>query len=383
MKLIIKLCIALVVLAIVAYFALRLIWCFQPKHEVNVFILDKTVTQASCPEHSSFIWILNNLRIVKPDKSAYKVKTDYMGFFPIDIEEEIFDFKTVRINQIETFAETNDMAYYTDCYGVLAFEWYKNFKPQKAPTSKVYGGLNQNDFLLLKKMNDLRKLVVGEYNMLGSPTNALIRNKVEKLFNIEWSGWTGKCFFNLDPNGADGPAEWMPKLYESQHLKPWPVDGQGIVLINNDGLIDVLLLGDDLNSPIPTISITDEQQNRYRLPKETSYTGWFEFVTEGSEALVPATYRLNITAEGANHLAKIGVLANFPAIVQARADEPTFYFAGDFADNPSGRVFSKIYGGKYVNQLFAGDGYQKSFFANFYYPLIKGLIVDYCPNMDK
>lgn len=380
MKLVKRTIIFLLIGLLAIYFILRLVWYLQPKHEVNVLILDKTVTKPSRPEHSSFIWVLNNLRVVKPTKQPYDAKTDYMGFFPIDVEEEIFDFKSVRINQIETFAQTNDMAYYTDCYGVLAMEWYKNFKPRNTP--KVYGGLNQNDYLLLKRMQELGQLVVGEYNMLGSPTNALIRNKVEELFNLSWSGWAGKGFATLDTSKTKGPAPWMAELYETQHLKPWPADSSGIVLVHNDGLIDLLLLGSELQNVTLDIEVDAAGNNPYNLPSKTVYDGWFEFVEHGPTALVTAQFRLNTTPRGNEHLAKLGLRDKFPAIVQAHEKEPTFYFAADFADNPTATIFAKTYGGKYLNRMFAGNLIQKKFFANFYFPLIQGLLTEFCPNMD-
>jgi len=43
----------------------------------------------------------------------------------------------------------------------------------------------------------LKKLIVTEFNLYDAPTNGLIREKVESLFDIKWSGWTGK-YFSID-----------------------------------------------------------------------------------------------------------------------------------------------------------------------------------------
>ena len=378
MKIVVKICVTLIVIILVVYFSLRLIWFVQPKQSVNVYILDKTVTSSSYSEHCSLTWLLNNHRFVGPDQKTYSVKNDYMGFYPIDLEKEQFDFKTVRLNEVDAFAAAYDLAYYTDCYGVFSFEWYKNFKAQNVPSSKVYGGLNQNDYLLLKKMRDNDKVIIGEYSLFGTPTNALIRNKVEELFNLTWSGWSGKYFFSLNPNHTNGPANWMPKLYESQHLKPWPADETGIVLVNNDGLIDVLLLDEDLNSFTPTITATADGIQKYKLPQTTDYAGWFEFVTAGEGAQIEASFNLNLTDAGCQHLAKIGLPTNFPAIIKAQTNEPTFYFAGDFAENKVCNLCAKIYGGKAINRLLVGDKLGNNFFSNFYSPLIESIIEEYC-----
>lgn len=367
---------ALIACIFVLFLVLRIAWYIQPKNQVNVYILDKTVSQKNYPEHASLTWLLNNLRIVNFQNKSYSVSHDYMGFYPIDFKKELFDFKSVRINEIEGFAADYDMAYYADCYGVFSFEWYKNTKFHSSPSSKVYGGLNQNDFLLLKKMHENGKIVIGEYNMFGSPTNALIRNKSEELFNLSWSGWSGKSFSSLNPNDKDGPDEWMPKLYESQHLKSWPIDKKGIILINNDGLIDLLIVDEDITSFIPSLTSSADAVTQFKLPKqEIGYSGWFEFVTANQNAQVLASFTLNTTSAGNEHLAKIGLSANFPAVVQASANEPTFYFTGDFAHNQVCGLGAKLKGGKCLN--LAGTREQKVFFRKFYYPLIKNIINEY------
>ena len=50
------------------FLLLRIIWLFNAKKELNIYILDKTVTRIDRPEHKSFTWILNNRRFVMPIK---------------------------------------------------------------------------------------------------------------------------------------------------------------------------------------------------------------------------------------------------------------------------------------------------------------------------
>ncbi len=181
-------------------------------------------------EHKS-LYGSNYFRIVGPDGNSYKHRIDYWGFFPIDIKHQLFDIKSMRLNEIDAYAAVYDAAYYADCYGVYSYEWYKT--DSRVPnTSKVYGGLNQNDYLFLKRMKELGKLTIGEYNIFSSPTNALIRSKTEDLFNI--SGLVGRA--NTAQTSTflirERPAEWMVKLYENQHQKPWPGNGSGIILIS-------------------------------------------------------------------------------------------------------------------------------------------------------
>lgn len=379
MKKLIKWVSSVLILVLVLIISLFVIWSLQSKQKLNIYILDKTVVRNDRPEHKAFVWLLNQNKYVGPDGKAYSASRDYWGFFPIDLKNEIFDFKAIRINEVDAYAAAYDAAYYTDCYGVYSFEWYKNIT-QPIHSSKVYGGLNQNDYLLLKKMKDSGKLIIGEYNMFSTPTNALIRNKTEVLFNLMWTGWSGKAFKNLDPALPYGPAEWMPKLYESQHLKPWPKQSQGIILISNDGLIDVLELNESLKTLIPIIEATSEGQKHYGLPKTSAYNCWFEFVVPSVVAKVYANYTLNLTEAGTEQLAKHGLSAKFPAIIQAKENEPTFYFAGDFAENPVITATSKMAGGKFLNKLFSKKTDKTVFFNTFYTPLIENILDNYYKN---
>lgn len=382
MKIIIRIATYSFILVIALAILFFVLWSSQPKKKLNFYILDKTVVKNDRPEHKAFTWLLNNNRYVGPDESAYSASTDYWGFFPIDLSNQIFDFKAIRINEVDAYAAAYDAAYYADCYGVYSFEWYKNIS-QPIHSSKVYGGLNQNDYLLLKKMKENGKLIIGEYNMFSTPTNSLIRTKTEGLFNIMWTGWAGKAYKNLDPALPNGPAEWMPNLYESQHLKPWPKESQGIVLVSNDGLIDVLVLNESLKSLSPSILATSIGQEKYGLPNSLTYGCWFEFVVPSVSAKVYANYRIDLTEAGIEQLSKHGLSGQFPAVIQAMENEPTFYFAGDFAENPVVSFTAKMSFGKQLNRLFSKQTEKTIFFDTFYTPLIENILSDYYTNRLK
>ncbi|MGE0079334.1 MAG: hypothetical protein AB7S48_15850 [Bacteroidales bacterium] len=380
MKKLIKSVSIILALILALIITLFLIWSFKPKQKLNIYILDKTVVHKDRPEHKAFVWLLNQNRFVGPDNKPYSAKRDYWGFFPIDLANQIFDFKAIRINEVDVYSSIYDAVYYTDCYGVYSFEWYKNIT-QPIHSSKVYGGLNQNDYFLLKKMKDEGKLIIGEYNMFSTPTNALVRSKTEDLFNLEWTGWSGKVFTTLDPTRPNGPAEWMPKLYESQHLKPWPKESKGIVLVSNDGLIDVLELTESLKSLMPQIYANQEAQKKFGLPSQVAYPCWFDFIKPNSTATVHASFKLDLTNAGIDRLNKIGLSSQFPAIIQAHENEPTFYFAGDFAENPVISATSKMAGGKFLNRLFLKKTEKAVFFNTFYTPLIESIFEDYYKNL--
>ena len=357
--------------------SLHIGWRFKDRQVVNVYILDKTVTQHDRPEHKSLVWTLNHNRFVKANGASYSNKNDYFGFFPVDIETETFDFRSIRINEVEEFSNLYDVAYYADCYGVQSFEWYKG-KSKPVRSQKVYGGLNQNDYLLLKKMLEKEKLVIAEYNMFSTPTNALVRIKTEELLDLNWRGWAGKYFQSLNVNATNGPPEWMKNLYESQHLGVWPNGKEGIVLINNDGLIEVLAIDEHLKQSIPTIKSTDGAVKRFGVAKEIAYEHWFEIVEPGANT-VHAHFAIDVTPEGEEKLKRIGITPSFPAVIEGRNNGWMFYFCGDFAENPTHLWTAKLAGGRGVNHFITrfGATNRAKFFKHYYQPLIKNILNEY------
>jgi hypothetical protein len=352
-------------------------WRIKERKVLNVYILDKTVSRLDRPEHKSLVWIINHNRFVLPNKKTYSNTKDYFGFFPVDIQNEAFDFKSIRINEVDTYAAVYDIAYYADCYGVHSFEWYKG-KTKPVPSQKVYGGLNQNDYLFLKKMLDNGKMIIGEYNMFSTPTNALVRNKTEELMGISWSGWSGKYFSTLDVNSSAGPPPWMKHLFESQHMGVWSNDKAGIVLINNDGLIEVLVEGKHLNSAIPVINSTEDALNRFGIEQGVKFKQWFEFIKPGNN-IVHSTFKIDTTPEGAEILSKLGFSNTLTAIIEGENTGKYFYFCGDFAENPAQMWTAKLYGGHWFNKVLysfrAAD--REHFFRKFYSPLINNIFLEY------
>lgn len=368
---------------IIVLLVLRIGWLFNDKKILDVYILDKTVNTTERIDHKSFTWLLNNNRFVKSDNKSYSLSKDYYGFFPVDIKNEIFDFKSIRISEVEDYATNFDVAYYTDCYGVYSFEWYKG-KTKPIRSQKVYGGLNQNDYLLMKKMIELNKLIIAEYNMFSTPTNALVRSKTEDLLGISWSGWSGKYFSTFDVTDQNGPEEWMKNLFESQHLGVWPNNQSGIILINNDGLIEVLVLDQHLNSSLPIIKSTAESVTRFNLKDNVPYEQWFEFIDAGENNVV-SNFFLDVNSEGKDILQKIGLSNEFPATIEGSKSKNFYYFCGDFAENNAKIWTSKLMGARGINHFLSrfNNRNEAQFFRYYYSPLIDKILQEYYVSKSK
>lgn len=353
---------------------MKFVWVAKSQKPYSIYILDKTVTQADRHEHKSLTWILNQNKYVLPHGKHYSHKKDYFGFFPIDLTNGIFDFKSIRINEITDYALHFDMIFYADCFGVHAPEWSKQRVKSERSYQRIYGGLNQNDFLLLKEYLSLNKPAVLEYNLFSSPTNALVRAKTEDLLNISWTGWSACYFASFDTNSPNGPPVWIKNLYESQHHGAWPEDETGIVLIRNDELIELLTLGKELDSAIPLIKSTPDAMERFGIPESIKFEQWFEFIDPLSNR-VHSEFLLDVTPQGKEILSKHGLDERIPAIVEG-SELNFFYLTGNFSDNPTKMWTSKLYGGKTLNLFLSRfqNVNKAKFFYRFYTPLVESII---------
>ena len=125
-------------------------WAFQEKKPIDVVILDKTVPTLDRLGHRSFFYVLTNERFVRGEKGgSYSVAKDYYGFVPLrPVREKQFKKKDFRLTELLELAENNDALYFTDTYGVFFNDWYQGIKKARR-SRKLYGGLNNNDYLLM------------------------------------------------------------------------------------------------------------------------------------------------------------------------------------------------------------------------------------------
>ncbi|MCG8409807.1 MAG: hypothetical protein MI739_00800, partial [Bacteroidales bacterium] len=273
-------------------------WYLKTDKTLNIYILDKTVPTPERTEHKSFSWILNYNKYVKPDGNLYDINEDYYGFFPSHSADDDFTFKSIRIHEISDFSKNYDMLYYTDTYGVYYNEWYKKNKKELKYNQKVYGGLNQNDYLLLKDMKQQGKLIITEFNLYNAPTNELIRQKVETIFGLNWSGWTGRYFESLDITENSEFPQWLVKLYKEQHNNQWPFTKSGIVLVHKFGTIAILEQGTHLINSIPRIVSQQETVDRFGVCSQINYSQWFDITYSSKQNTVLSNFKIDVSAKG-------------------------------------------------------------------------------------
>jgi hypothetical protein len=362
-----------------------LMWFLKDEKALNVYILDKTVPTFERTEHKSFNWILNHNRFTKPNGDLYDINNDYYGFFPLNSKTQEFDFKSIRIHEIEDVANSIDMLYYTDTYGVYYNEWYKKGTKDVKHTQKVYGGLNQNDYLLLKEMKERNKLIITEFNLYNAPTNGLIREKVENLFGLKWSGWTGKYFSNLDTTSSKKFPRWIVNLYMEQNNNHWPFKNAGIVLIHKFGTIAVLEQETHLSEGIPFIIAKQTAQERFGVPEIVHYPQWFDVTFAENPNDVIANFKIHVNSSGDSILRHYNLKPIFPAVIEQRNDYQFYYFGGDFAENDINSKTAFFEGYHNLISVLSAENYKNTskFYWKFYEPMMTTILNDYYNNLEK
>jgi hypothetical protein len=353
-------------------------WAFQEKKPVNVVILDKTVPTLDRLGHRSFVYIMTNDRFVKKGKGgSLSASKDYFGFVPLrPVREKQFRKRDFRLTELLDLAENNDALYYTDTYGVFFNDWYQGIKKARR-SRKLYGGLNNNDYLLMSEMKKREKLVLVEYNTFDYPTADLERFKTEELLGIASKKWMGQFYQSLDTVSTQGVPDWMPALYRKQTQKPWTFSKPGVVLLNENNIL-VLEEGKHLTSPMPVITTASPFTEKYNLPQLVTFANSFDIIDPGKNTVV-SYFKLNTTPEGDTLLTENDLTSVFPAVVQDPEKGRTFYFSGDFANNDVPFWTSRFMNmDKKASLLYSeneNDG--KRFFWLYYKPLITGIFSEY------
>lgn len=375
----------LIIAILIAVFLLPLwmwlAWLLTSKKKMVAVIVDKTVEMQKAEQHTSFTWVLNNQRFAKSKTSLYKSTSDYFGFFPLKDEKyRLKGLERFSTEMLEKLSNDADLVYFTDTYGVYKSNWYK--KPNTKGEGKIYGGMSEQDIQLLEMMKAKHKLIISEFNTIGSPTSDKIRGDFENLFGIKWSGWIGRYFSSLDTlNNADLP-QWIVNKYKKNNNEKWSFHHAGIVFINTDEKVIVLEEENELVSALPLIYTNNITQRKYGLPAQTAYPNWFEVMQYDTLLNKPiAEFNLNTNAAGKEVLKKNNIPGRFPAIlVHNNLDYRFYYFSGNFCNNPVSMNSSYFKGAGILNKLFypSGNGSNsRNFFWNFYRPLMTEITSDY------
>jgi hypothetical protein len=373
----------IVIIILVVILALPVInlirWTFHEKKPMDIIILDKTAPTLEREKHRSLTWILTNDRFVKKNKAIYSYKKDYFGFsLTRPLREKGYNMVNLKLPDIIDVVNKTDILYYADTYGIYMTDLFKSITKPRRPR-KLYGGLNNTDYLYFYEMQRRNKLCILEYNTFDYPTADLERYKTLLLLGIEFGGWTGKYFSSLDTTAKtnkDFPL-WMTAMYRRQYQKPWTFSKPGIILIRDRGII-VLEEGTQLKSALPLISTDSTFRTKYGMANNVVFEGWFDII-DPLKSKVVSTFNLETTPSGDSLLSDNFLSKQFPAVITDTVNQRTFYFSGDFATNKVPYWLVRFYGVDKLKGILYSDAQNdpRRFFWLYYKPLINGLFSDY------
>lgn len=366
-------------------FWMWLSWFISSKKKLVAIIIDKTVEKRIVEQHTSFTWVLNNDRFSKTKTSLYNNSRDYFGFFPLQNEKfRIKGLERFSSDMLEKLSNDADMVYFTDTYGVYKNDWYQNNKEEHG---LLYGGMSDEDIQLLRLMKLKHKLIISEFNTIGSPTSEKERQDFENLFGLKWTGWIGCYFTSLDPSVNVDLPQWIVTKFKNEHKQQWPFHNAGIVFINTSEKLVVLEEGKELTDALPVIETNASNQKRFDLPAESRYPFWFDVIQyDSSLNHAVSEFKIKANGEGQNILNKNNIPLSFPAILMhKKKDYQFYYFSGNFCDNPVSMSSSFFKGISFFKRIFYTneDGDRGSFFWNFYLPLMSHITNNYFNSVVK
>ena len=376
--------VVIILAVIIALPVINLIrWSVQSKKPLDIIIVDKTVPTLEREHHKSFNWILTNKRFVKKEsKTSYSYKKDYFGFFPQrPLRDHKWDRNDYRLTDLISLADKNDAIYFADTYGVFFNDWYRGINKSRK-SRKIYGGLNNNDFLLLKEMKDRNKLIIMEYNSFDYPTAQFESVRTQEKLGITFSGWTGKYFSSLDTTIKDFPV-WMTAMYRKEYKMPWKFTKPGVVILKEKDIV-VLEEGKQLKNSLPHIITDEASSKKYGVVPSVAFDQWFDIIDPLQNNVI-SKFKLDTTPLGDSLLVNNALQSEFPAVVQDPVTQRTYYFSGDFATYNVPYWTARIKGVEKLKGILFSDKTDdtRRFFWLYYRPLINGIFNDYYASLSK
>jgi len=359
-----------------------LAWVVTPKTKLMIGIVDKTVLTKKGQEHISLMWVLNHEKFAKINSDLYETKRDYFGFFPLGGEKyKIKGLERFSSAKLDELSNDCDVAYLTDAYGIYNGEWYER-KNVTERSGIIYGGMSQQDVDFLKAMKAKHKLILTEFNCLGSPTAPNVRADFENTFKMKWTGWVGRYFDVLDTAINQELPKWLVQNYIEQHGGKWPFKKSGIAFVREDDRIVILENQTHLTHELPQMFSTNKAIEKYDLPEKINYSFWFDIISPGTTVNnVLADFKISVNQAGAAELKKEGIPSVFPAIINHTSKDYQFwYFCADFCDNPINTFSSYFKGVHFFRRMFYNStdpAERKNFFWNVYRPLVTQILEDY------
>ena len=349
----------IVVFLLIILFIPIAMWLLEPSNKLNIAIIDKTVPDETYREHKGFVWLLNYLKYIDEEENSYNSATSYYGVLPNEKEE------SHSTRELPDDYTEYDVIYLADLYGVDD----EDIKP-------LEGGMQEEEWnTIVRRLDQKEKsLLIAEFNTFASPTTGQLRETITNYLGIEWTGWTGKYFDELDYKINKDIPQSIITEYESN----WKYSGAGFLLIN-DFTGEVIVLENEKHMLDEGISLnfTEAGEAKYGLASSAGYDDWFDIIlpTEGSTVI--ADYEWSLTNDGKQLLEEKGVPTEFAAVIEnTHANSSSIYLAGEYNDVTNAPSLYQFKGLPQIYkavQNFSDD----SFYWSTYVPMMRVILEDF------
>lgn len=352
-----------------------ILWFIDGKKTLQVAIIDKTVPNEVYREHLGITWVLNHFGYVKEDGTSYDSRKDYYGFVPNEEKQ------SYKIKSLPNSYDQTDVLYIADTYGVYKedFPWIKK-KREGARSSLIYGGLKMNEWkaITTRLKQKKRSTFIAEFNSLASPTDDQVRKSMSEYLQLNWSGWTGRYFNELDYHKNNEIPQWIVNQYQAK----WNYQGPGYILMNEikDEIV-VLEENKHFKGDGIKLNFTNKGNKQFGLKTSVPYNYWFDIVTPRNKDDVLAYYDWNLTDLGKKALQNKDIPLKFAGIISTtQQNSKSYYFAGDFNDIAKTPTFYQMKGLSILEKVMKRFS-DESFYWDTYVPMMKKILEESRENL--
>ncbi|VEF49512.1 glycosyl transferase family protein [Bacillus freudenreichii] len=345
-----------------------ILWFLQPDKNLQVAIIDKTVPDETFREHLGITWLLNHLKFTDEKTNELDASSNYFGFQP-DQGKESYEIRPLPADY-----DKYDAIYIADTYGVYEGDlpWVEKSR-EGSRSERIYGGLEEKEWkAITDRLNQKKKsLLIAEFNTFASPTSESVRESVLDYLGIDWSGWTGRYFDELDSQKNTEIPQWILEEFGDS----WNYSGPGVILVNDiDYEVVVLEKEKHLHKEGISLSLTKEGTKQFGFKDSPDYKYWFDIVTPKQGTTVLANYEWGLTENGKKLLEQHGIPAQFAAVSKNEHGlSSSYYFAGDFNDVASVPRFYQMKGLQQIYKV-AQKYSDEAFFWSTYLPMMKSIL---------
>ncbi len=316
-----------------------LAWWLQADTELDLFVYDQTVPDATYLEHASLGLALEY------EKVAFTTAESFVGAAPGGGPQGVWP------------SAAPDLVMLVDAYGVYVDD---TGRVSDEGTIRITDAIKEGDAERVIEWVSAGSVVYGEFNILGEPTASPASQRLQALFGVQRTGWAGRPFDDLS---------MAPDRLVALAGGTWDYSGPGIVLLASapGGTTVVVLSGDELEGALPVVEGALPGSGR---DVRARVDGWFEVVAAHPEASVDMSMTLPVTESGRVFLDQYGIPSDWPFLVRT---EKSLYLAADASENSIEFPLRRMSGSPVLMRVLPQAAHTE-FFYRVYLPVVQWLV---------